>query len=78
MKIASRKIFTSYEEMNNALSGMFQQYHPDLASSDYHLLPKMKKEFLGNVFTRYEEVKNTVSAYFLGMFEHFFRQAYTN
>ncbi|XP_045458103.1 histone-lysine N-methyltransferase SETMAR-like [Melitaea cinxia] len=39
-------------------------YSPDLASSDYNLFQKMKKELRAKKFTTGDEVKEAVSAYF--------------
>lgn len=49
-------------------------YSPDLAPSDFHLFPNLKKFLAGKRFHSDEEVKLSVNEYFDGLEENYFRE----
>lgn len=49
-------------------------YSPDLAPSDYHLFPNMKKQLRGRVFADNEETMSAVLNVLNGFEAHFFRE----
>lgn len=48
-------------------------YSPDLAPSDFHLFPNLKKHLGGQKFSSNEEIEAAVNAYFEGQDEAFFK-----
>lgn len=49
-------------------------YSPDLAPSDFHLFPNLKKFLAGKRFESNEEVKTSVNEYFESLEESYFRE----
>jgi [histone H3]-lysine36 N-dimethyltransferase SETMAR len=48
-------------------------YSPDLAPTDFHLFPNLKKHLGGQEFSSNEEVECVVSRYFADLEESFFK-----
>lgn len=73
------RVHTSVETMAQIRDCGFEllphpAYSPDLAPSDFHLFPNLKKHLGGQKFSTNEEVEDAVNLYFEGLEESFFKK----